>query len=121
MPFMHPQMGDKSSAPFQNLGARGSWIGKILPLPLKQKKNGGRRKVVQKTKSLPWFLIRVLWDCHTQVKQLPCFLTGKLFLFLIKREKEKKKKVELKVIHPSAAKTHIKNQYPNERFVYLEK
>ncbi|XP_050838528.1 arylacetamide deacetylase-like 4 isoform X3 [Serinus canaria] len=31
---------------------------------------GGRRKVVQKTKSLPCFLIGVLWDCHTQAKNL---------------------------------------------------
>lgn len=74
---MHPQMGDKSSTPFQNLGGK-----EILGLEKSfspPKKNWGRSKVVQKTKSLPCFLIGVLWDCHMQVKRFPCFLTGKQF------------------------------------------
>lgn len=32
---------------------------------------------MQKTKSLPCFLMSVLWDCHRQVKWFPCFLTGR--------------------------------------------
>lgn len=87
---MHPRMGDKSSAPFRNVGGNGflDWKNPSLPL-----KNRGRSRTAQKTKSLPCFLIDVLWDCHMQVERFPRCITGRQlfsFFFLIK-EREKKK------------------------------
>lgn len=115
---MHPRVGDKSSAPFRNVGGNGflDWKNPSLPL-----KNRGRSRTVKKTESLPCFLLAVLWGCHTQVARFPRCVTGRQFFFsfLIKK---KKKKVKLKVtIHPSVSKAVTKIQYPSGRFFILGK